>query len=57
MGTRGKDRHVVVNTSFAERNPYVFDTPMGSQMRQRRKSKKYNPTENLNTNEYSLGGR
>ena len=46
-----------MNTSFAVRNPYVLDTPMGSQMRHRRKSTKYNPTENLNTNEYILGGR
>jgi hypothetical protein len=45
-----KDQHVAANTSFAVRNPYVFDTPMGSQIRHRRKSTRYNPVENLNTN-------
>lgn len=57
MAIQRRYLHVAVNTSLAERNPYVFDTPIGSQMRHSRKSTKYNPTENLNTNEYILGGR
>jgi hypothetical protein len=49
--------HVIVKTSLADRKPYVFETPMGNQMRHKRKSSIIKPTENLKTPEYHFGGR
>jgi hypothetical protein len=53
----GKHPQVEVKTSFAERNPYVLDTPMGSQIRHRKKSIKQSAVANLSTNAYDLGER
>jgi len=41
----------MVQTSFAERKPYVLETPIGSQIKQRRKSIIMRPMENLKTEE------
>jgi len=49
--------HVFVNTSFAERKIYVLETPMGSQIRQRKKSSIKMKREMRKTREYSRGGR
>lgn len=47
---------VEVNTSLADLKPYVFDTAMGSQMRQRKKSSMINSTDNLKILEYQRAG-
>jgi hypothetical protein len=47
----------MVKTSLAERNPYVFDTPMGSQITQRKKSNIRTAIPNLKILEYILGGK
>jgi hypothetical protein len=49
--------HVDVKTSFAGLKPYVFDTPIGSQMRQRKKSSIMRRTEKRKNLEYIRGGR
>ena len=51
------DLQVNVNTSFADRNPYVLETLIGNQIRQRKKSIIMMSIEILNTAEYSLGGK
>jgi len=51
------DIQVIVKTSLADRKPYVFETPMGNQMRHKKKSSIIKPRENLKTPEYSFGGR
>jgi ATP-dependent helicase/DNAse subunit B len=48
---------VIVNTSLADLKPYVLDTPIGSQIKQRRKSTNIKHIENLNTFEYTRGGK
>jgi hypothetical protein len=47
----------MVKTSFAERKPYVFDTPIGSQIRHRKKSSIMIAIPNLKIPEYILGGK
>lgn len=49
--------HVEVKTNFAERNPYVLWTAMGSQIRQRKKSSMMMKSEKRNTALYHFGGR
>lgn len=43
---------VVVNASLAVRNPYVLETPMGSQMTHNKKSSMIRKMENLKIREY-----
>jgi hypothetical protein len=47
----------MVNTSLALRNPYVLETPIGSQITQRKKSSIIRPTASLKMAEYIRGGR
>jgi hypothetical protein len=51
------DLQVMVKTSFAERKPYVWETPMGSQIRQRKKSNIISNIEIRKNKEYRRGGR
>jgi hypothetical protein len=48
---------VIVKTSLAERKPYVFETPIGSQTTQRKKSSIMIAIPNLKIPEYILGGK
>ena len=51
------DLQLIVKTSLADRKPYVFETPMGSHMRHRKKSSIKIKIEKRKTAEYNLGGR
>jgi hypothetical protein len=51
-----RDVLVAVKTSWAERKPYVFETPIGSQITQRKKSSIMMAMPNLKMLEYTLGG-
>jgi hypothetical protein len=48
---------VLVKTCFAERKPYVFDTPMGSHMRVTKKSGMIRNVERRRKGGYKRGGR
>jgi hypothetical protein len=47
----------MVKTSFAERKPYVLETPIGSQMTHRKKSSMITMIPNLKIPEYIFGGK